>query len=89
MYKLASKSVDFNLPYMILTKTISAAQIGYMRYGLLLTQIFEHFYCDINAHPHFYMNHTISDKIPRVLLSFSEYNVQPASVSIQFGSLPL
>ncbi|KAL8103324.1 hypothetical protein AgCh_027768 [Apium graveolens] len=53
MYKLASKSVDFNLPYVILTKMISAAQHGYMPYGLLLTHVFEYFHCDLLAHPHF------------------------------------
>ena len=56
MYKLASKSVDFNSPYMILTKMISAAQQGYMLYGLPLTQVFEYFHCDLLAHPHFYVN---------------------------------
>lgn len=35
------------------------------------------------------MNHTIYDKIPRAHLPFLEYNIQLASVSVQFGSLPL
>ncbi|KAL8119685.1 hypothetical protein AgCh_016975 [Apium graveolens] len=87
LYKLASKSVNFNLPYVILIKMISDAQHGYMPYGLLLTHVFEYFHCDLLAHPHFFVNPSISDKTPRTVLPLPE-NAMPPSVSIQFGSLP-
>lgn len=89
MYKLTSKSVDFNLPYMILTKMIFCCSnwlyaLWYFTYSLLF---FEHFHCDINAHPHFYVNHSISDKTSRAPLPLPDYSVQPDTM-IQFGSLP-
>lgn len=95
MYKLAFKKIDFNLPYMIMTKMISAAKLGYMPYGLLLTQVFEHFLFDINIPPFFYVKNTILDKAHRDPLPLPELHVMnvptlsaplPTSVPAEFAA---
>lgn len=73
--------MDVNLAYMILSKMISSTKTGYMPYGLLLTQVFDHF----NVPPFF---HVSNDRHVRVVLPFPELNENvPVNVNVNMPAV--